>query len=193
MTDVVEAMCQVPGCGHREPVSLNAWLHGEQFKHCDLQMRVHVADQATAEAAIERAMEEGVERHAIIARLSGGITDIDPDALKPQRQSAGETLSAELADLKLQLQSQVHGRPSLERWLAAWTLHYAEELRGKDYSVILTAGPTTRGDNGVAITLVSHNDLHDATIVRAVYKIDRPPHTSWIKNRVDALHTILDA
>lgn len=195
---VVEAMCQVPSCGHREPISLDAWIRGEQFDHCQMAMRVHVPSQKFAEAAIARALEDEVPVHLIIARLGrAGITDIDPDALKPQPPSAGMKITSAVTQL-LEEARGVHARHSigarrpLEQWLAAANLLYADELRGKDYSVLITAGPTNEGDNGLAITLISHNDLHDAKLVRAVYRLDSPPPGSWVRKRVSALHDVLD-
>lgn len=70
-------------CHRREPVNLDAWLReGEQFT-CHDQLMFIETDRATADAAVERALEAGAEPHQITARLSTGIGPRAPIPLVP--------------------------------------------------------------------------------------------------------------
>ena len=199
--DQVEAMCQVPSCSHREPISLDAWLRGENFEHCGIGMRVHVPSQEFAAAAIERAMEEGISPNLIVARLSAGITDINANTLvtpAPRKPN----LEADVEPLKQQLVEQLIGEgiagkgaghtigaapvTPLTRWAASTSLRLSNELAGEQYSVVVTVGPAAAGDEAIAITAVNHGD-EGAHIMRGVYRPPAEPTDAWIAKRVSRL------
>jgi hypothetical protein len=59
-------------CGHRTPISLDAWIgDGEVLRHCDELMQI-VASLSDVESAIEAALEHEVQA-VVTARLAGGV------------------------------------------------------------------------------------------------------------------------
>jgi hypothetical protein len=66
------AIAHCARCGHRCPISLDAWIsHGEILRHCGELMQI-VASLSDVENAIETALEHEVPA-VVTARLAGGV------------------------------------------------------------------------------------------------------------------------
>lgn len=201
--DLAEAICTA-SCGHTEAISLSAWLRGEQFKHCGTAMRVIVSDQEQAAEAIQAALDDGIEPYEITARLAeGGITDVPAKEQRVgSRQNAGASIAGDADELTRQLARQLGGpadpQPAppgpLKLWAAQATLRLAEQLRGHDYSVVVTSGPLADQSDGIAITLIAAGES-ETVLARAVFRTPPiapgPAWDEWLSGKIDQLRSIL--